>query len=301
MDINRTTMESLFLGFNLQFQNGLGASPEQWKQFSTIVPSSTSANVYPFLEQFGGMREWSGERHIKNLSSKKMEIVNRDFEDTVSVKRNDIEDDQYNIYGSLIAQMGQNAGRLWQELVVQALTAASSNWLDGNAFFGTTRKYGSSSVISNSVGTALSETTFNAAYQAMMEYKAHNGKPLGVVPSLLVVGPKLRATAWNLLKNEFSYDSSDKVQVQNLNRDICDMMVMPELSGSYDDYWFLMDTRGVLKPVVVQQRKLPVLTRMDREKNENVFMRKELIYGTEARGEAFLSFPHLIYRGGTSV
>ena len=34
---------------------------------------------------------------------------------------------------------------------------------------------------------------------------------------------------------------------------------------------------------------------LDKEDDENVFMRKEFIYGTDARGEAFASFPHLIY------
>ena len=50
-----------------------------------------------------------------------------------------------------------------------------------------------------------------------------------------------------------------------------------------------------LKPVVIQKRKEPKLTRLDAENDENVFMRKEFIYGTDCRGEAFLSMPHLIY------
>ena len=48
----------------------------------------------------------------------------------------------------------------------------------------------------------------------------------------------------------------------------------------------------------MQQRKIPVLTSLDRESDDNVFSRKEYIYGTDARGEAFLAFPHLIYKGG---
>ena len=54
----------------------------------------------------------------------------------------------------------------------------------------------------------------------------------------------------------------------------------------------------MLKPVFVQQRKLPTLVRLDNDSDENVFSRKEYIYGSDARGEAFLAFPHLIYRGG---
>ncbi|OGV53544.1 MAG: hypothetical protein A2017_20820 [Lentisphaerae bacterium GWF2_44_16] len=300
MDINRTSMNALFQGFNMQFQNGLGMAPDSWKQFSVAIPSAGASTIYPFLEQFGGMREWLGDRQVKNLSSRKMEVVNRDFEDTVSVRRNDIEDEQYGFYGTMIAQMGQNAGKLWQEISVDALKSSDS-WIDGSAFFGDSRKYDGTNAIVNSADSALSESTFNAAYQAMMEYKGHNGKSLGVQPSLLIVGPKLRVGAWNILKNEFSYDATDKVQVQNVNKNVCDLLILNELSGTYDDYWFLADTKGIIKPCVVQQRQVPKLTRMDKDNDENVFMRKEYIYGTDARGEAFLSFPHLIYRGGTNI
>lgn len=98
MDINRKNLDALFKGFNAQFAEGFGAAPDTWRQFACAIPSSSSANVYPFLEQFGGMREWIGDRQLKNVASRKIEVVNRDFEDSVSVSRNDIEDDQYGTY-----------------------------------------------------------------------------------------------------------------------------------------------------------------------------------------------------------
>ncbi len=295
MDINRANLNTLFQGFNMQFRHGLELAPETWKSFAGVVPSVTASNIYPFLEQFSGMREWVGDRQLKSFASQKLEVVNKDYEDTVVVNRNDVEDDQYGLYGTLIAQMGQNAGKLWNELAYEAL-AGNNTWLDGSAFFLTTRKYGDNTV-NNKTTSALSETTFNTAYQKMMEYKGHNGKLLGVVPDLLIVGPKLRTAAWDIIKNEFAYDAGDKVQIKNVNQNVVDLLVAPELVGDYDDYWFLASTRGVVKPVMVQQRKQPVLVRLDRDTDENVFMRKEYLYGTDARGAAFLSFPHLIYGG----
>lgn len=293
MDINRTSMDALFKGFDLRFRDAYGSAPDSYLQFSMVIPSTGAANIYPFLEKFGGMREWLGDRQIKNLSSKKMEVVNRDFEDSVAVKKNDIEDDQYGFYGNLIAQMGLDAGKLWQEVSTGALVE-NGTWMDGSAFFLTTRKYGSATI--NNKGTAaLSSTTFGAAYEAMMAYKGHNGKSLGVVPDTLIVGPKLRETAFNILENQFTYNATDKVQIGNPNKGLCKTQVLNELIGTYDDYWFLAQTRGIIKPVAVQQRQLPKLTRMDRDNDENVFMRKEFIYGTDARGEAFMTFPHLIY------
>lgn len=305
MDINRKSLDTLFTGFNAQFRTGFESVPDAWTKFCSAIQSSAATSVYPFLEQFGGMREWIGDRQIKNLAGKKIEVVNRDFEDTVSIARNDIEDDQYGLYGTLIAQMGYNAGKLWQDLAVAALTSAS-NWIDGVSFFSTSRTYGGNT-ISNTVGSALDATSYAAARKAMMEYKGHNGKPLGVVPNLLIVGPKNESTAFSILKDrlQIAFSASGETTgfgaTENPWTGSADFIVLPELSGDYDDVWFLAATSGVLRPLVVQQRKQPMLTRLDRETDDNVFNRKEYVYGTDARGEAFLAFPHLIYKGGTSV
>jgi phage major head subunit gpT-like protein len=98
MDINRKSLDTLFTGFNAQFRTGFESVPDTWTKFCSAIQSSSATSVYPFLEQFGGMREWIGDRQVKNLAGKKIEVVNRDFEDTVSIARNDIEDDQYGTY-----------------------------------------------------------------------------------------------------------------------------------------------------------------------------------------------------------
>jgi len=301
MDINRQSLDALFKGFNLQFQSGLDAAPATWNKFCGVAPSSTSTAVYPFLEQFGGMREWIGDRQIKNIASQKIEVVNRDFEDTVSIRRNDIEDDQYGLYGTMIAQMGQNAAMLWQELAVESILS-NPVWVDGKTFFASDRAYGENS-ISNTTASALSAESYAAARKAMMEYKGHSNKMLAVVPNLMIVGPKNEATAFSILKDRsIVAGATDKAAAtDNPWMGSAEYIVMPELSGDYDDLWFLCSTVGVLKPMMVQQRQTPRLVRLDRETDENVFLRKEYIYGADARGAAFLAFPHLIYKGGTGA
>ena len=302
MDINRKNMDFLFQGFNTQFTAALEQVPDSWQRFCGVIQSGASSNLYPFLEQFGGMREWTGDRQIKNLSSRKLEVVNRDFEDTVAIPRNDIEDDQYGIYSMLIAQMGYNAGKLWQQLAVEALLA-ETNWIDGTAFFSTSRTYGGET-ISNKTSATLSAADYATARAAMMSYKGHNGKPLGIVPNLLIVGPSNEATAFSILKDRLMLKTHSASSISGVGatenpwNGSAELLVLPELTGSYADYWFLCATAGVLKPVFVQQRKQPVLTCLDHDSDENVFARKEYIYGSDARGEAFLAFPHLIYRGG---
>jgi phage major head subunit gpT-like protein len=305
MDINRKSLDALFKGFNTQFLEGFGAAPDTWGKFAKAVQSGAATNVYPFLEQFGGMREWIGDRQVKNLASRKIEVVNRDFEDTVSVSRNDIEDDQYGVYGSLISQMGFNAAKLWQDLAVNALLGPGA-WIDGLPFFSASRSYGDNAIV-NGVATALSAESYAAARKTMMAYKGHNGKYMGVAPTLLIVGPDLEATAFSILKDRmqvsFAAESGTNgyAATDNPWAGSAEYLVVPELSGSHASTWFLAAASGLTKPVIVQQRKRPTLARLDRDTDENVFQRREYVYGTDARGEAFLAFPHLIYRGGVAL
>ena len=301
MDINRKNMDFLFKSFSMNFASGIETVPDTWQKFCGTIQSGAAANVYPFLEQFGGMREWIGDRQLKNVSSRKIEVVNRDFEDTVSIPRNDIEDDQYGIYSTLIAQMGYNAGKLWQDLAVEALVS-NPKWIDDADFFSTTRTYGEFT-IANKTTDGLSAENYAAVRKSMMEFRGHNGRNLGVIPNLLIVGPKNEATAFGILK--------DRLQLKELTAGVgatdnpwngsAELLVLPELSGDYEDLWFLVATNGILKPLFVQQRKQPNLVSLDSETDENVFCRKEYIYGTDARGEAFLAFPHLICKGGAAA
>lgn len=59
------------------------------------VPSVSREENYKWLGQIPRMREWVGEREIQNLSASDYTIKNKDFELTIAVPRNDIEDGNY--------------------------------------------------------------------------------------------------------------------------------------------------------------------------------------------------------------
>jgi len=47
--------------------------------------------------------------------------------------------------------------------------------------------------------------------------------------------------------------------------------------------WFLIDDRRALKPILLQMRKRPNFVRKDREEDDNVFEKRQFVYGVEAR------------------
>ncbi len=115
-------IQSLFTGWNGDFQNGLEDAPSQFERIATTVPSTTKSNTYGWLGKFPGMREWIGERVISDMASHGYQLVNRPFESTVGVDRDDIDDDNIGIYSPLFTEMGRAAGVQPDELCFGALT-----------------------------------------------------------------------------------------------------------------------------------------------------------------------------------
>lgn len=304
MDINAANMSDLFKVFNTAFSDGMQVSGERiHPELPTVeelamegVSTSASA-VHAWLQQIPSIRKWIGDRLVNNIASEKLTVVNDDYENTVEMPRNAVEDDQYGLYTPLVRAMGVDAGNLWMKLAISALVA-NDNWVDSKAFFAADRTYGDNT-INNYTTDALSADTFAAAVQAMQNYAGHNGEPLEVMPRLLLVGPKNRNTAWNILKNQFVVGGATNkaAHIQNALQGICDFRVSPRLTGAYDDYWFLLGEMGGVKPVYVQKRKEPVLVALDKDTDEPVFSRNAIVYGTHARGAAFLTLPHLAYGG----
>ena len=142
-------MRELFFAFNAYLQKGLGGGWDGWTKFCSVINSGTLIEKYPMTIIAGGMREWIGERVINQISGKLFEVVNRDYEHTEMVNRNDIEDDNLGFYQALFTEMGINAANLWPELAAKALTG-TGKWADGVAFFSESRKIGKA-VINNVV------------------------------------------------------------------------------------------------------------------------------------------------------
>ncbi|MHB9138187.1 MAG: Mu-like prophage major head subunit gpT family protein [Victivallaceae bacterium] len=304
MDINRNTMSALYTYYSKKFGDAFAkaAVASIYQKFCMMEGNASSKILeFPFLESFAFMREWLGDRQIKNLASKKLRMVEKPFEDTVGVPMRDIETDTWGQYGTIIAQLGQAGEQLWDRLAVEAILA-NANWIDDLPFFNDTasgagaRKY-KKSVIVNKTTAALTAITFALAYKTMSLYCDHVGESLGVVPTHLMVGPALYDTAWDILVNEFSYDATDKVQVKNKNKGRCELILNKRFAGTSANHWYLMDCSGEIKPVIIQQSKLAKLTRIDAANDEIVFMQGKALYGTDAYGSAALAFPHLCYAG----
>ena len=216
MIINRTNLDTLFKAYNGAFRQGLigQQANSMYAQVAMETTSSTAAEVYPWLGKVPGMKEWLGERVVENLTQHTFEIRNKDFEDTIAVHRNSIEDDQYGVYAPMFQALGEAVMAHYDELVWPLLkNGAKTLCYDGQNFFDTDHPV-------RGVGTA--KNFYGAT--------GGNGDPANAIK------------------------------------------------------WYLMDLRRTFKPIVLQIRKrADNIVRKDRPDDENVFTRKEFIYGVDCR------------------
>lgn len=136
MIVNQANLANLFIGYSAAYQGAFDSEQTTWNQIATQVTSTTRSEKYGWLGQWPKLREWVGDRVIKNLETHDYAIKNRDFEVTVAVDRNDIEDDAYGIYTPMMQEMGRSAATHPDELVYGLLRDGFElPCYDGQPFF----------------------------------------------------------------------------------------------------------------------------------------------------------------------
>lgn len=267
MILNSSTLKDLFVAFQAAFNTGFRDVETQWEKIATLVPSTTAGNEYGWLGQFPKLREWLGDRQVKAIAAHGYSILNKKFESTIEVPRDNIEDDQVGVFNPLFAEMGHAAVTHPDEMVFQLLGQGfAEKAFDGQFFFDTDHPVGDDGVVSNMQAGAedpwflidasrplkplifqrrrdyalramdkldddivfkrdvfqygvdarvnvgfgfwqqafgskdvLNEANFEAAFEAMVAFRSDEDRPLGIKPTLLVVGPSNWAAARKLI------------------------------------------------------------------------------------------------------
>ena len=290
MLINKDTISNVFISLKTSFNNAFNAAPTVWPKIAMLVTSTTKQNDYAWLSKFPKMRKWIGDKHVKALEAFKYTIVNDDWEATVEVDRNDIEDDQLGIYGPQAQMAGESAAQLPDEIVMDLVNGGfAALCYDGQYFFDTDHPVAGASV-SNKLTVALSVATqaaaiasYGAARTAMRKFKDDEGRPLNVTPNVLLVPPALESIALAIVNNDRLDDGK-----ANLYKGTAEVVVDARLTS--DTAWFLLDTTKPVKPFIYQQRKAPEFVQQTDAENDDVFNRKKFKFGAEARAAGGYGF-----------
>ncbi|MCM0757354.1 Mu-like prophage major head subunit gpT family protein [Sporomusa sphaeroides DSM 2875] len=289
MLLNSSNLQGLYQSFKVLFNKAFSGTKPQYEKVATIVPSKAKEETYAWLGSFPRLREWIGDRVINKLKAFGYTIKNKSFEASVSVNRDDIEDDTYGVYSPMIEEMGSSAATHPDEIVFDLLPKGFTTLCyDGQYFFDTDHKDGDGPVQSNKGTAALSKAAYMAARSQMMSLTDDKGEPLGVITNLLVVPPQLEEKAREILL-------ADEIDgTTNTAKGTAELLVVPRLAKNATA-WYLIDGSRSIKPLIFQQRKKAEFVALTDPTDINVFMRKEYLYGVDCRDNAGYGLWQLAY------
>lgn len=288
MQVTPENLTHIFQNLDMRFNQAFTTTEALWNRIATEVPSTGRENVYPLRSFLPKLREWIGERQVQNGKAYEYTVKNKDYEATISVKRNDIEDDNLGLYGNEADFLGE-AAKMWPDEVIFPLLQKGKETLchDGQFFFDEDHP-----VIIGEDDSPVQSNIFKVpdltpAVLAALEAKAgawvnENGDSFNIAMNLLVVPGNLRYKAALAMGPQVIIDGT---AVANPMANAFETLVVPRLNNE-PKVFYLMMTNRALKPMIWQVRKAPQFTALDAPTDTNVFWRKEYIYGVDARGNA---------------
>lgn len=272
------------------FDAAFEAAESNWNLVAMEVPSNGASNTYAWIEKFPRLRKWIGDKTVKQLKGHAYTITNDDFEATVEIDRNDIEDDNLGIYKPQAEMAGESSKQWADDLVFTTLTKGfSETCYDGKTFYATNHAVGEGKgqkSVSNRLSAplsvesaALAKAGYGAARTMLKSFRDEEGRPLNLKGTLLVVPPALEDIANALMTVDRLEDGTPNPYKGTAKVLVCGWL-------DTDTEWHLLDTSKAVKPIIFQPRKKPVFVKQTDTSSDAVFMRKKFKFGAEARGAA---------------
>jgi len=263
--------------FRMYEQNDLFA------EIGTIERTQKGEARIPFLWYPPRMREWVGERLIGSLDGGMHIIPTRSYEATVAVPRTAVEDDQYGAIERAARGLASEFFRFVHESYINILKSGQTlTTFDGLPLLSNNR--GANNV--NLVQQQLSLESLSAGVSAMGLYTEPDGRPLGMRPTHLLVGPANEFTAKNLVQSQQLIMSGGTNRVMgeaNPWAGSLTVLVSSYITGG--DWYLIAAGANEYRPAIMVERSdVPVeFVAHTSPDHESVFRRDSYEYGTRAR------------------
>lgn len=282
--VTRDFLEASFTGFRALFERSFSAAEPLYAKLATVVDSSNARESWNWLGAVPAMREWTDERVPGALRTNDYEIANRRFESSIEVDRETFEDDRLAQLRPRIEELALRAAAHPDELVLGLLDKGfTDSCYDGKAFFADDHEQGESGVQANKLTDSLSADALKLAIEAMMGFRDDHGKPFGLLPDTLLVGPDNYFTARELL-NSTAIVVSGSSDVEKPDGNALSGMLNLQVSpwvGSGN--WYVLATKYPVRPLLFQWRIRPEFSAVTRPDDGSVFSSDAYRFGVRSR------------------
>ncbi|PSU49479.1 phage head protein [Photobacterium frigidiphilum] len=154
-------IEALQVTMSAAYTQGLSGSKPQWQMIATRVPSSGAANYYGWIKDLPGIKEWVGDRQLATLGKHGYSIENKTFESSISISRDEVDDDQIGQYSVIAKNYGEQVA-IFPDTLAYPLLAEGFTTLcyDGQNYFDTDHPLDTTpaTTFSNVIGDPATDT-----------------------------------------------------------------------------------------------------------------------------------------------
>lgn len=289
-------------GITATFANEVRIAQPYYPAVCTVAKSNGADEAYAMLGQAPGMREWLGDRVYHQMRAAKFTLENKHYESSLSILRNDIDDDRLGWLNTSMRMLAEEAAYHPDELLFTNMKANGECW-DGQNFFDTDHVWGSSGTQSNILSfnaadpTAVTPLEINKAFHQamvrMMSFKKDNGKRwlrprqnalsnLRIAAPLSLYEAAYKAFNTRIVEKIGSTEESDAVTISRPAVD--NIADLGTADGGSDASMYVYYTGGMIKPYLFQMRK--ALTQQTKRRGgdgPNDIEFKDIVHLTEAR------------------
>ena len=266
--VYRKLFDDVFLG-EMDF------SDSNWSLYFGTESITGTSFEYRFLNDLPDPRKWLGMKEFKATRANKHRIDVEDYEASTSVSKVDYLQDPEGVGSTLRSWLASARGYVNSIVIDKFLKGDTDACFDGLSLFNTAHTGGSGvGTQSNRSTTVLSQAGYRTAKAAMRNFKGPSGRPLGVRPDMLLVGPAKEDVARDIIdvKDRVVSVANDGLEagtrlaaasIENVvSGDGVRLIVEPRIGGntngagtSTSNMWFLIDSR--LAPMVVATAQAP--------------------------------------------
>ena len=299
--------------------------PEVWKEYSTVVPSAGSQNVYGWTGKLAKPRVWKGSRVVVRANPQTYTVVNLPYEHTLTIDRFHLDDDLMGIYYRQLPDQAKTVRLLpnyWTRDLLENSgdqTGTRQLGLDGLTAFNTAHPVnfyvsaagtysndftgGGQTINGTLIGGQFSPTAFATLVEYGMTIKGEDGEPLGVYYDKMMFPAALKLEAELVMKSmSFAPPAWGTITGQvgaadnPLKRFGVEPLINPYLTSNTK--WYALDTTKSFRPLLWQVREAAQMAQRVNEGDPNVFDNHMYLWGWWGRVAPAWGYSFLFARSG---
>lgn len=274
--IKASTLKAIDQNLRTDFNRAYAKAMNLHKRVAMEIPSNAKENLYGWLADLPQVKKVVGEYSRARLQALAYRLTNEKYGGMIEIPREDVEDDNYAMYGNVAAAFGEKAAMVPDTETMKALIDGfTAKDYTGSAAWAANKKRfpKDKNGFTNKDTKKLSAANFEAALASLVERTDASGDPLYLgmdsANLLLVVCSDDQSTAESIVKLATLAGGG-----ANPNYGKAQVLVWPgmqsygrtQLADADAKPWFLLDSSKVVKPLIYQPRvafELTAQTRLD--------------------------------------